>query len=119
MSANSSKYPALADSANLAGIKKVENGYRQHRFPYIKTSDLNSKDIKKFLRQGDVVALVTSIKNLDVTHMGIIVKDEAGEPHLLHASSSDGVVEVSTLPLADFMKRNRQWIGLRVIRLTD
>jgi len=119
MSTNRGKYPALADSANFAGIKTVENGYRQHRFPYIKSADLNNKDVKKTLRQGDVVALVTSLKNLDVTHMGIIVKDESGEPYLLHASSTDGKVEVSELTLANFMKRNRQWIGLRVIRLTD
>ena len=119
MTANRDKYPALADSANFARIKAVENGYRQHRFPYIKSADLNNKDVKKHLRQGDVVALVSSLKNLDVSHMGIIVKDSAGEPHLLHASSSAGKVEISALPLADFMKRNRQWIGLRVIRLTD
>lgn len=119
MSRNRDKYPALADSANFARIKAIENGYRMHRFPYIKTSDLSDKMTKKTFKSGDVVALVTSNKTLDVSHLGIIIKDEQGEPYLLHASSTGGKVEMTKLPLCDFMKRNRQWIGLRVIRLTD
>ncbi len=47
--------------------------------------------------------------------MGIIVKDAPdAEPHLLHASSTHGKVEVTALPLAEFMKKNRRWLGVRV-----
>lgn len=119
MSRNRDKYPALADSANFERIKAIENGYRLHRFPYIKSGDLGDKATKKAFKSGDVVALVTTNKTLDVTHLGIIIKNAAGEPYLLHASSTDGMVEMSKQPLCDFMKRNRQWLGLRVIRLTD
>lgn len=119
MSAHRGRYPALADSANYARIRGVENGYRQHRFPYIKSSDLAFKGTKAAFRNGDVVALVSNLKDLDVTHMGIVVKDSSGEPYLLHASSSHGRVEVSERPLDDFMKKNRQWLGLRVFRLTE
>lgn len=118
MSANRDRYPALADSANYARIRSLENGYRQHLFPYIKTLDLPKKEIKAAFHTGDVVALVSTLKNLDVTHMGIIVKRD-GEPYLLHASSSHGKVEVSATPLADFMKKNRQWLGVRVFRLKE
>lgn len=118
MSAHRDSYPALADSANYARIRSVENGYRQHRFPYIKTADLALKATKSAFHNGDVVALVSNLKDLDVTHMGIVVKGEDGEPYLLHASSSHGRVEVTEKPLSDFMKRNRQWIGVRVFRLT-
>jgi len=91
-----------------------------HRFPYIKTIDLASKAIKAAFRNGDVVALVTIVKNLDVTHMGIIVKDAPdAEPYLLHASSTHGKVEVTALPLAEFMKKNRRWLGVRVFRLKE
>lgn len=120
MSANRSRYPALADSAVYEKIRSIENGYRNHRFPYIKTIDLASKDTKAAFHNGDVVALVSTLKNLDVTHMGIVVKDSpTAEPYLLHASMSDGKVEVSSRPLAEFMKKNRQWLGLRVFRLID
>lgn len=118
MTSNRDKYPALADSANYARIRSIESGYRLHRFPYIKTVDLGGKDMKASFHDGDVVALVSSLKNLDVTHMGIVVL-QSGEPYLLHASSKNGKVEISDRPLAEFMKRNRQWIGVRVFRLLE
>ena len=63
---------------------------------------------------------MSNLKNLDVTHMGIVVKDTpTSEPYLLHASYSDGKVEVTTRPLAEFMKKNRQWLGVRVFRLSE
>lgn len=119
MSTHRSAYAALADSANFARIKSVESGYRNHRFPYIKTQDLRAQEVQAALHTGDVVGLVTKMKNLDVTHMGIIVKDDKGVPYLLHASSSHGRVEKTAVPLADFMKRNTSLLGIRVFRLKD
>lgn len=118
MSANADKYPALADSATLEAIKDVERGYRGFRIPYVKTVDLASKATKAELRSGDIVALVSNIKNLDVTHLGIIIKVD-GEPYLLHASMSGGQVMLSAQPFADYMKRNRSFLGARIYRLRD
>lgn len=119
MSRHADRYPALADSAALEAVKKVESGYRLHRFPYIRTADLRFRDVQDALRTGDVVALVTKLKDLDVTHLGIIVKDADGVPHVLHASLSAGRVVLSDPPLADFMKRNTGLLGIRVYRLLD
>lgn len=118
MTANADKYPAMADSATRARIKSVESGFRNHRFPYIKTIDLSNAAVKAALRPGDVLGFVSNLKNLDITHMGILVEKD-GELYVLHASSTDGLVEVSARPLADFVKRNRQWIGIRVYRLRE
>lgn len=118
MSSNADKYPALADSANLAGLRKIEMGYRNHRIPYIKTADLELKGVKSCFANGDIVAFVTKIKNLDVTHVGIVVIKD-GEPYLLHASSASGKVEVSSVPLADYVKKNKNLIGVRVFRIAD
>lgn len=111
MSRNRSSYPALADSANYAGIKSVEAGYRSHLYPFIKPINLaNTK-----LREGDVVALTTNTDGLDVTHLGII-KMVDGVPHLMHASSKLKKVVVDDLSFADYMRRNRTQ-GFRVVRL--
>lgn len=111
-------YPALADSATFARIAETENGYRNHRFPYIKVNDLPSKEVQGRLREGDVVAFVSKLKDLDVTHLGFLVKVD-GRLHVLHASSTNGKVEVSDAPLEDFVKRNRHWAGIRVYRLKE
>ena len=64
------------------------------------------------------MALTCGLKDLDVSHMGIIVI-EKGEPYLLHASSSHGKVEITNVPLSEFMKKNRSLTGIRVIRLAE
>lgn len=120
MSSHRSVYPALADSANYARIRGIESGYRQHRFPYVKSIDLGNKEIKAAFHNGDVVALVSNLKDLDVTHMGIVVRESPdSDPYLLHASSKSGKVEISKYPLSEFFKKNRQWIGVRVFRLNE
>lgn len=116
MSQHRDSYPALKDSATFERIKQVENGFRNHRFPYIRTADLGSKDVSERLRDGDIIAFVSNRKDLDVTHLGIIVKED-GKVKVLHASSSHGKVEISESTLPDFVKRNRYWIGIRVYRL--
>ena len=109
-------YPALADSAQYERMRKIEYGYRNHRFPYLRTGDLSDKKILGALREGDILAFVSGMKDLDVTHMGILVR-EGGEWHVLHASQSAGKVVVSELPLKDFLKRNHQWTGVRGFRV--
>ncbi len=118
MSSNADKYAALADSANLSGIKNMEIKFRSHRYPYIKTIDLDRKPTKDALRTGDIVGFTTKLPNLDVTHLGIIIKRD-GEPYVLHASMSGGKVALTEKPLASFVKYNRQMTGVRVYRLSD
>ena len=118
MSAHRDNYAALKDSVEFERVKKVENGYRNHKFPYVKTVDLASKDVTKYLREGDILAFVSNLKDLDVTHMGMVVMDN-GTPRVMHASMSNGKVEIAKGSLYDFVKRNRNWIGVRVYRLAE
>ncbi|MCC8117170.1 MAG: DUF1460 domain-containing protein [Bacteroidales bacterium] len=119
MSTNADKYPALADSANLAAIKSVEMGYRSHRFPYIKSNDVGAKSTRDELRNGDIVALILKDKSLDAGHVGIIVKEKGGEPMLMHASSAAGKVVITETPLVEYLKKNHNYIGIRVMRLEE
>lgn len=117
MTANRDKYAALADSASYAAMRDVETGYRSHRFPVIKTSKVKSAS-KTFLKTGDVVALVTKIKGLDVSHMGVVIKDEKGIAYLLHASSKAKKVILDKTPLHEYLTR-QQLVGIRVFRLKE
>ena len=116
MSEHRNLYPALADSATLEAIKHVENGYVNHRFPYIKASRLGRRDVMASFRDGDMVAFMTNMRGLDVSHWGIVVLDSDGVPHVMHASSSGGKVVLTDGSLADFVKRNG-YPGVRVLRL--
>ncbi|MBQ4292211.1 MAG: DUF1460 domain-containing protein [Muribaculaceae bacterium] len=111
-------YPALADSAEYERIKNVEIGYRSHRYPYVKWTKLNNKATLGALREGDAVALTTSTKDLDVSHLGILVKVD-GKFHLMHASSVKKKVIIDPLPIYDYFKKSRSLTGLRIVRLAN
>ena len=118
MSKNRDKYPALADDATFQKIKTTEIGYRNHRFPYFKVDFNSQKRMKKVVRTGDFVAIVTNIKGLDVQHMGVIVmKDDV--PYLLNASSVGKKVQIEEIDLADYIRRNKTAVGVRIIRIVE
>lgn len=116
MSKHRESYSALSDSVIYEQIKQVEIGYRNHRFPYIKKENTSHKEVVNALCNGDIVALTTNTKGLDVSHLGIITFVD-GSPHLLHASMKAGKVIIDPLPLSDYLRRNRNLTGIRVIRL--
>jgi len=116
MSKNPGQYRQLKDdTAMVQKIKRYE--LRQHRFPYLKRSWLNDKDVKAALRSGDFISLVTRADGLDVSHNGIIVVDDNGDPHLLDASMSGGKVMLESKPLFKFLERSKTNIGVRVFRM--
>ena len=88
-------------------------------FPYIKKESVDSKKIKEKLKTGDIIALVSKTEGLDVTHMAIIVQDEKGKFHMLHASSTKEEVVIEKDDLKETLRRNRNWIGIRIIRLKN
>ena len=116
MSKNPSQYRQLKnDTAMVEKIKRYE--LLHHRFPYLKRSWLNDKAVKAALRSGDFVSLVTKIEGLDVSHNGIIVIDDKGDPYLLDASMSGGKVMLESKPLFKYLERSKTNIGIRVFRI--
>lgn len=118
MSRNAELYPALADSANLAGIKNAEMGYRNHRYPYIPSSSVNNKGVRDKFKDGDIVAILSRKNGLDIAHVGFIVKDDKGIPYLFHASSKGGKVMRDKLSLFEYLKKNNN-PGIRILRIKD
>ena len=118
MSTHHSSYKSLAnDSVMLEKIKSFEVGYRNHRYPYIKKEQLNSKDVLKVVRRGDFVGLVTRIDGLDISHLGIIELDEKGHPVLLDASSIAMKVQLEPISLKEQLHKSKSNEGVRIFRI--
>ena len=67
------------------------------------------------IKDGDVLALVTNIKGLDVVHVGFAFwKDN--QLHLLHASSSAKKVIEDPKTQYESSKNTKAHIGVRAIR---
>lgn len=106
------------DSAMVEKIKGYEMALRNHRMPYLKKSWLGDKAVKAALRNGDFVGLVTKIEGLDISHLGIIHKDDKGEIYLLDASMSGGKVMLEQKNLRDHLSGSKSTcLGIRVFRI--
>ena len=103
------------DSVMVGKIRRYE--LRNHRFPYLKRSWLNDKAVKEALHSGDFVSLVTKTEGLDVSHNGIIIVDDKGDPYLLDASMSGGKVMLESKPLFKYLEKSKTNIGVRVFRM--
>ncbi len=113
MSTHRDLYPFLKDEVNFEKIRASE-AYLNGRTICILPQDMIGPN-EHLLRSGDIIALTTSIKGLDITHTGIATREKDGRIHLLHASSS-GQVEVSELPLVDYLKKVKKNTGIMVAR---
>jgi hypothetical protein len=67
------------------------------------------------IQTGDIIALATSVEGLDVTHTGLAFRKDDGRIHLLHASTR-GAVEISKLPLPEYLQGVKGNTGIIVVR---
>lgn len=121
MSKHRDSYRSLKDdSAMTAKIRGFEMGFRNHRMPCLKKSWLDDKAVKADLRDGDFVALVTNIDGLDISHLGIIHKDDKGDIYLLDASMTGGKVMLESKKLREHLSGNKSTcLGIRVFRIIE
>jgi len=95
MSTHRSNYDRFASNDSLyACVQEMEADLqaRQDVRPVRYVPQDSIRAVYDQLRAGDIVATVTSIDGLDVTHTGLVYAHPDGGRGLLHASLSDGVV---------------------------
>jgi hypothetical protein len=117
MSKNPDKYMQLKDDSTLtASIATHERPFRNLTIPYLPKEKLNNSRKQLPIRNGDIIALVTNIKGLDVTHMGIAYW-KRGKLHLMHASYKEKRVIKDPLTLHDYLAPRKSAPGIRVVRV--
>ena len=113
MSRNPQYYAALSDENNLNAVKAAEKAINQRQYFYIPEDKLEGLENK--IQDGDILALTTKVKNLDIAHLGFAIHKD-GRLHLLHASSKYNRVIVSFNPLVDDLKESPSRHGVMVFR---
>lgn len=118
MSSHPEQYRQLAHSPeNVARMKEIENGLSQEEIHYLPQEELPYEGLP-WIKNGDIIAITTNIPGLDVVHMGIAIYVD-GKLSLLHASSVSKKVDISRVALAQMLKSNAQWTGIRVLRMKN
>lgn len=119
MSSHPDSYPYLKTHAwAVDSMRRIERRYACYPFSYIDKSYLNLPPKQLPIRDGDILALVTTIDGLDVTHLGFAVW-KCDKLHLMHASMNHGRVVVDERTLYEYLKNRKSCPGVRVICLTE
>lgn len=118
MSKHPDKYKALvAHPEYIKAIKSTESRLNTMTVKYIPNSQLGLSQQKlDCIKNGDILALVTSKEGLDVSHLGFAVWQK-GKLHLLNASSLHKKVVLEKNTLQSYNLKQRTNIGVRVIRI--
>lgn len=114
MSTHRDLYPFLKDDDdNFKEIQASENYLNGQEICVLAQDQIEANE--HLIESGDIIALTTSIKGLDITHTGIATREKDGRIHLLHASTV-GEVVVSKLPLVVYLKKIKNNTGIMVAR---
>lgn len=117
MSTHPSNYPLLKeDKETQRIISEYEKPFCGTTIKYIPKEILDKGQETLNIRSGDIIALVTTIKGLDVSHVGF-ARWKGNRLHLLHASSTAGRVIDDKESLFNYQKNKSKQTGIRVIRI--
>jgi hypothetical protein len=115
MSSHVDSYPALKADTNLvAKIRETENEINKRELFYLPEEQIQS--VEDQIQNGDLIAITTLIKGLDISHVGIAIHVN-NRLHLLNASSRQKKVVISDLPLAEMLMKSKYQSGIMVCRL--
>lgn len=119
MSQHPQSYPYLKDNAwAVDSMRSIERCYAHYPIHYIGKKHLNLTPDELPIRNGDIVALVTTIEGLDVTHLGFAVW-QGDTLHLMHASMKQSKAVIDEQSLYDYLKSRKSCPGVRVVRLNN
>jgi hypothetical protein len=117
MSSNPQAYRQIAeDPGVLEEIRATEAMLNERVRHYIPQERI--AEVEAGIRNGDIIAAVSTVDGLDVAHTGIALRHE-GRVHLLHAPLVGDSVEISERPLADRILGIQGQQGIIVARPLD
>jgi hypothetical protein len=95
-------------------IRKQEEEINQREYYFIPKEKIAS--IENKIINGDLIAITSSIKGLDINHVGIAVKMEDGRIHFMHAPNVGYKVQITEIPLSDYLLKIKKDTGIIVLK---
>ena len=118
MSIHPDSYKQLKENPDFIPIiKKQEKEISCREYFFIPKEELESKE--QSIVNGDLIAITTTVKGLDIGHIGIAFKMDDGRIHLLHAPTENTKVQITEQPLTDYLMKYKRHSGVIVLRATE
>lgn len=105
--------PLKAHPELVAVIAAKEKEINNRPYYYIPESDINR--LAKGIADGDVVGFVTTIKGLDLSHVGIVCR-VGDKLTFIHASTTQKKVIVNEAPLQEYVEGIKRNSGIMIVR---
>lgn len=115
MSTHVDSYKQLKENQKF--VKEISNIERQistRKYFYIPQEEIASVEDK--IQSGDIIGITTNVEGLDIAHTGIAIRMDDGRIHFLHAPNVGHKVQITEIPLADYIKGNKKQTGIMVLR---
>ena len=118
MSAHPQYYKHLKENPEfIPFIKQQEAEISKRDYYFIPQEKI--EEIEKEIEDGDLLAFTSTVKGLDVNHVGIAVRLDDGRIHILHAPNVGYQVEITKLPLAEYVMKIERDSGVIVVRVLE
>ncbi len=118
MSKNPKYYKQLQENPDFIPIiKKQEEEINSRQYFYIPQNEIEKVESK--IQTGDLIALTTTDKGLDIGHVGIALKMNDGRIHFMHAPLVGSKVQITQTPLSDYVIKNKKRNGIIVLRVLE
>jgi hypothetical protein len=114
MSKNPKLYPQLANPDYVKSMQIIEESISLFAMKYIPKQMIQG--LENDILDGDIIAFTTNIAGLDVTHTGFALHLN-GRLHLIHASTRSMQVEITPVPLSDYLKPMNRVTGILAARV--
>lgn len=115
MTSHRSSYPSLADDSVFQQLSICEDSINARPMWYIPKTEVEKLQNK--ISGGDIIAITTAKKGLDVSHTGIAIRLADGSLHFLHAPDVGATVTVSKETLPEYLKHHAEQTGIMVLRV--
>jgi len=98
-------------------IRNQEEQISNRTYYFIPKNSVKKNDEK--INDGDLIAFTTNIDGLDIGHVGLAIRMGDGKIHLLHAPVVGSKVQISELPLSEYINKVKKHTGIIVVKLLD
>lgn len=114
MSTHPDSYKQLKENLErIAKMEAIEKKINARSYFYIPQDEINRHASQ--IRNGDIVCFVTTIKGLDISHVGIVCR-EGEKLTFIHASTTKKQVIVNEEPLQEYVQGIKRNCGILIVR---
>jgi hypothetical protein len=100
----------------IPAMAKIEDQISRRGIYYVPKAKVPA--IEKYLKNGDVISIVTTWPGTYTSHVGLAVRDRAGTLRFLHASRNHRKVLMDER-LSTYLNNNSKHMGIMVARPND